>query len=320
VRSQRPRRHDRGFATAEVVVAMALLGVLLTAALAVLVRTTSVAGQNVRRTTAAALLARQLEVARGTRPGDIADGVTTTSALVGGTTYAIAQEARYVSSADGASLCDGTTGTLLYKLVTVRITWPEMQAVAPVRGDVLRATGTGIEGADAATGALAVLVTDSAGAPLGGIAVTLRPSGGSRVTDSSGCVVFVGLPPGRYAGDARSDDGALTGSSGGRDVTAGGITRTSITVTGPPPPPAPTPTITPDPEPSATVPPPEAPTTPGPGPSTPTNPFDGGIGTGEPGPSTPAATSDPAAPPTTSPPTPTPTPSPSKSKRPRQAT
>jgi type II secretory pathway pseudopilin PulG/uncharacterized protein (DUF2141 family) len=318
VRSPRPTR-DRGFATAEVVVAMALLGVLLTAALAVLVRTTGAAGQNVRRTTAAALLARQLEVARGTRPADIADGVTTTSALVGGTTYAIAQEARYVSSADGASLCDGTTGTLLYKLVTVRVTWPEMQAVAPVRGDVLRATGTGIEGADAASGALAVLVTDSSGAPLGGIAVTLRPSGGSRVTDSSGCVVFVGLPPGRYAGDARSDDGTLTGSSGGRDVTAGGITRTTITVTGPPPP-EPTPTGTPAPEPSVTVPPPDATSTSEPGQPTPTDPFGGGIGPGGPVPSTPTATTDPPAPTTTSPPAPTPTPSPSKSKRPRQAT
>jgi type II secretory pathway pseudopilin PulG len=305
---------------AEVVVAMALLGILLTAALAVLTRTTDVAGQNVRRTTAAALLARQLEAARGTRPAEIPDGVTTTAALVGATTYTVAQEVRYVSSADGASLCDGTTGTLLYKLVTVRVTWPDMQSVAPLRGDVLRATGTGIEGADAATGALALLVTDTAGTPVGGIQVTLRPSGGSKVTDSSGCVVFVDLPPGLYAGDARSDDGAQTGSSSGRSVTPGGISQATITVTGPPPSASPAPTGTPAPEPSATVPPPEAPSTPEPGAPTPEDPFDGGIGTGDPDPSTPTATTDPPAATETSTPTPTPTPSPTRGRGPRQAT
>ena len=328
MRPSRDVRDDPGFALAEVVVAMALLGILLTAVVAVLLRTTDAAGQNVRRTTAVQLLARQLEVARGTRPADIADGVTTTTATVGGMTYAVAQDVRYVSSADGDSLCDGTTGTLLYKLVTVRVTWPDMHAVAPVRGDVLRATGTGIQGADAATGALALLVTDSAGTPLGGIGVTLRPSGGSRVTDASGCAVFVGLPPGLYAGDARSDDGVLTGSSPGRSVTAGGITRATITVTGPPPPPPPAPptTTAPPAPPTTTTPPPETSGT-GTGTTgattTPDSPF-GGSGAPPtttappPDPAPTTATPDPVV--TTPTPAPTSTPSPTAPRRPRQAT
>ncbi len=326
MRGRRRAPRDGGFALTEVVVATALLAVVLTAATALLVRTTDVAGQNVRRTTAANLLTRQLEVARGTRPADIPDGITTTTETVGGTTYTIAQEARYVSSADGGSLCDGVTGNLLYKLVTVRVTWPAMQAVAPVRGDVLRATGSGVLGPDAATGALAVLVKDADDRPVAGIGVTLRPSNRSGVTDSTGCVVFVGLPPGRYAADARSDDGTLNGAAGSRAVAAGAIARTSITVHGPPPPPptpSPAPVPTPAPSPTTTPPPPVVPTAGTPAP-TPTSPFDTGGG--------PVTTTTPAVPTTTTPAAPTttattppatptsePTPSPSRTRRPRPA-
>src|SRR4051812_29743898 len=97
---------------AEIVVAMTLLGTLLTASVGLLVRTTNVAGQNVRRSAAANLLTRQLELARGTALDDLPEGTSTTSRGVGGTTYAIGQNIRYVSSADGATLCDGSSGSL----------------------------------------------------------------------------------------------------------------------------------------------------------------------------------------------------------------
>ena len=164
MRFARHDRGDHGFAMAEVIVAMTLLATLLTASAGLLVRTTSVAGQNVRRESGANLLTRQLELARGTALADLPEGTTTTSKPVGGTTYAIEQNVRYVSSSDGTSLCDGSSGSLLYKLVTVRVTWPDMQAVAPVRGDVLRAVGVGVDGSDASTGALAILVKDANGA------------------------------------------------------------------------------------------------------------------------------------------------------------
>ena len=307
MRFARHDRDDHGFAMAEIIVAMTLLGTLLTASVGLLVRTTSVAGQNVRRTTAANLLARQLEQARGTALPDLPEGTSTTTSAVGGTTYSLAQEVRYVSSAGGASLCDGSSGSLLYKLVTVRVTWQGMQAVAPVRGDVLRAVGVGAEGSDASTGALAILVKDSAGNAVGDITVSLRPGGASKRTDSAGCVVFVDLTPGTFAGDAASDDGILTGSSGGRVVTPGGVAQDSITVYPPPPPPPPAPPTTP---PAPTTEPP-APTT-EPAPTDPAPTTSGGTG-----PTTDPTTSDPfvqgpepttgTTEPTTAPPPPPPT-------------
>jgi prepilin-type N-terminal cleavage/methylation domain-containing protein len=154
------RARDHGFSIAEVIVAMVLIAALVLGGLALLTRTTSVAGQNVRRTTAANLLSRQLELAKGTPATAIAMGTSATTTGVGGTTYTVTQSARYVSSADGASMCDSNAG-LLYKLVTVTITWPDMQAVKPVRGDVLRGMGIGSDGSDAGLGALAVTVRDS---------------------------------------------------------------------------------------------------------------------------------------------------------------
>jgi prepilin-type N-terminal cleavage/methylation domain-containing protein len=293
VRSARLDRGDSGFALMEVIVAMTLLGVLLTAGLAMLVRTTSVAGQNVRRTTAANLLTRQLELAKGTRATDIPMGTSASPSPVGGTTYTVTQSARYVSSSDGASLCDGDAG-LLYKLVTVTVTWPDMQAVKPVRGDVLRGMGIGSDGSDAGLAALAITVRDSAGSPKPGIEVTLRPSGGRQITDSSGCVVFLDLTPGTYAGDARSPDGYLNGSSGGRAVQGGAIGQDDITVY-PPPPPPPPPTPTPTPTSGGSSGPPTTTTAPSSPSSGSTDPFGGG---GQPAPST-TTQAPPPPPPTT---------------------
>lgn len=331
VRSARCHPRDGGFALAEVIVAMALLGVLVTAAVAMLVRTTSVAAQNVRRTTAANLLTGQLELARGTRPADIAEGVTSSSAAVGGTTYTITQDARYVSSADGASLCDGASGSLLYKLVTVRVTWPDMQAVRPVRGDTLRAVGLGTGAADNARGTLAIRVLDPAGNPVPGAHVGIYPDWSEKTADSAGCVVFMGLSPDTYTGWAWSSTAPDNGASGGRWVPAGAVTQTSITIYPPPPPPpppspTPTPTVEPTMPPETTpppeaTPPPESPTAPA-GP-TGSDPFGDG-GTTPQGGST-GGGSDPAPAPTTEPPPPppppvtTPAPPPPATSHPKQA-
>ncbi len=247
--------------------AMALLGILLTAGVGMLVQTTSVAAQNLRRTTAANLLTRQLELARGARPADLAEGITTSPAMVGGTTYTVTQETRYVSSSDGASLCDGGSGSLLYKLVTVRVTWPDMQAVAPVRGDTLRALGVGTDAASNALGVLAVRVVDVAGNPVAAASVGIFPTGTTKTTDSSGCVVFLGLPPAGYETWASSPGSTASGYAPARTVPAGSVTQVSVTLH-PPTPPAPP--ATPTPAASPTVTPEPVPSTDGPGAGTPT--------------------------------------------------
>src|SRR6185437_209722 len=68
------RRGDRGFTLVEVVVAMSLFAVAASVTLGLLLRTTAVAGDNIRRTAAANLAMKQIENVRSTKATSIPDG------------------------------------------------------------------------------------------------------------------------------------------------------------------------------------------------------------------------------------------------------
>jgi prepilin-type N-terminal cleavage/methylation domain-containing protein len=244
------RTPDRtaGFTLAEVVVGMAVFAVLVVAGLALLLQTTNVAGQNVRRTTAANLLTRRIEAARATTPRNIPDSRQVSTAVVGGTTYTLTQDTKYVADKQATSICEDTSGNLLYKLVTVTVTWPEMDAVKPVRGDTLKAVGLGSDGSDAANGALVVTVRDGAGDVVSGAEVDVADQ--THITGDDGCAVFVDLPPNVYTGSATGAPGSpYDGQSGtidGSQVQAGQVSRRTVIISPPPPPPPPDPSPTGD--------------------------------------------------------------------------
>lgn len=195
---------ESGFSLIEVVVAMAVFTVLATVTLGLLVNTTDVAGDNIRRTTATNLVNAQLQTARSLTAQEIPDGRTVTNQTVGAITYTITQTANYAGSNSSTAICSGTGNTLAYKVVTVQVTWPNMGSIKPVRGDTLRAVGVGSDGLSADLGTLAVSITGSTSQPTAGVEIVLTPGTITRTTGDDGCAIFTGLTPGTYTATADS--------------------------------------------------------------------------------------------------------------------
>jgi Tfp pilus assembly protein FimT len=245
VRQRRDASGEAGFSLLEVVIGMSLSGVLIVAVLGMLLRTADVAGQNLRRSTAANLLSGRIELARGTQVQNLPDGTQVSNATVGDVRYTITQDTRYVSDSEDTNMCGDNTGNLLYKLVRVTVTWPDMEAVKPVTGETLRAVGVGSDGSDVTTGTVVVTVRDTNNDLVPGATVTLGQDSDvyrSATTGPDGCAVFVEVPPNWYNGDAAGGPGTTTdGQSGHYDwteVKPGDVNRQTVFIA---PPPDPTP-------------------------------------------------------------------------------
>jgi len=189
-------RRAEGFTLIEVLVSMAILGIFLGAVLSLLVASTGLARGNAQRTMAANLLTSQIEAVRAMPTLSIPDGRQVTTTVASGTTYTITQDSSLISS--DATTCSGLQTTFSYKLVSVRITWPGMGSIRPVRGDTLKALGVGSDGVNMNSGLLAVSVAGASGRPTSGVDVTLSPGGAILSTDENGCALFADLAPGTY--------------------------------------------------------------------------------------------------------------------------
>jgi prepilin-type N-terminal cleavage/methylation domain-containing protein len=226
----RSRPADQGYTLVEAVVAMVIFAIAASVTLGLVVQTTQVAGGNFRRTAAANLATRQIESARSTSALSIPDGLQQSTAVVGGTTYTIKQNANYLASDATTSVCAGSGSTLAYKLVTVTVSWSGMGSIKPVRTDTLKAVGVGSDGLDQTSlGTLALLVTGSAGVPQAGVTVTLTPGGVTRVTGDDGCAVFAGEAAGSYTATASMP--GYAGVLGTRTATASSLGVIAATIT-----------------------------------------------------------------------------------------
>lgn len=221
-------RDDAGFSIIEVVVAMVIFTIFVTAALGILLRTTEMARSNGQRGAATNLALRQIEAARAMSATDIPDGRSSSTTSVGGTTFTVTQTAKYVSSGATASACAGTGNTLAYKLITVSVSWPNMGSVKPVRSDTLRAVGIGNDVSDANKGSLAIGVVGGDGVDEAGVLVTLSPGGKTGTTTEDGCLVFTGLTPGAYTATASMPGYVGTGNNQTTTVTSLGVTAGAI--------------------------------------------------------------------------------------------
>ena len=221
-------RDDEGFTIVELVVAMVVFSVLLTASLPVVLSGTAATRDALQRTAAADLLTRQIEAARGTDALAIPDGRVVTTQVVGGTTYTVTQDANYISTGATDSVCASSSNSLAYKLVTVRVTWPGMSRLTkPVRADSLRAVGVGTDGLDATRGTLALSVVGASGAPTEDVTVTLSPGNLTRTTGSDGCAVFASLAPGTYTATA-----STPGYTGSLNTQAASVTGLGVVAAG----------------------------------------------------------------------------------------
>ncbi len=222
---------DAGFTLIEIVVAMAIFAVFASMSLGLLVRAGDVTRGNLQRTAAANLATEQIQVARSMSATAIPDGITTRTQTVKSTAFTITQTTTYLAADSANSVCDGTSTALAYKLVTVKVTWPEMGSIQPVRQDTLKAVGVGSDGLGS-TGAVALQVTGNGGLPINNMAVSLS-DGSTTVTDVNGCAVFTGVHPGTYTATLNTPGyvglaNAQLTTKASIGVTAGLLTRTGV--------------------------------------------------------------------------------------------
>jgi prepilin-type N-terminal cleavage/methylation domain-containing protein len=190
------RRDDAGFGLMEVVVAMAIFGITVSAVLGIILSTLKVTRSNSQRVAASNLATKQIEAARSQLAVNVPDGAVVRTETIGSTVYTIEQNANYVTSGASTSLCADSSGDLAYKLVTATVTWPNMGSTKPVKADTVLALGVGAEGLSTTSGTMAVGVVGATGQPVSGVTVTLSPGGLTRTTGVDGCAVFVNLPVG----------------------------------------------------------------------------------------------------------------------------
>ncbi len=210
---------DEGFSLVEVLAAMVVFAIVVAFTLAMLLRITQGTRQNDLRVAAASLANRQIEAIRGTAINDIPDGLQLSSATVGTTVFTIRQNAALVASGSAASLCGSTSDELAYKLVTVRVSWPSMGAVPPIRADTLKAVGTNV--LDSTKGTLAVKVSRADASAADGIPVVLSPGGATVTTGADGCAVFSQLAVGTYT--VQLNEAGFLGASDTQLETVGSV-------------------------------------------------------------------------------------------------
>lgn len=233
---------DRGFSMMEAIVAALLLAIGAAIVAALLINVLQLTTNSGRRTAAANLAASKLEAIRQMPATAITDGQTFDNATVGNTVYTITQEATYQSTTGVSSACATTSGSLAYKRVTIKVTWPGMGNTKPVQSETLRALGFDANsgGLDATKGALAVQISDNLGAAVQGATVNLRQGSAtgsvlsSQVTGADGCVVFTDLTAGVnvYPQALKSGYvsrlGLATSTDSGIGVTASTVLRSTL--------------------------------------------------------------------------------------------
>ncbi|GAB6904004.1 prepilin-type N-terminal cleavage/methylation domain-containing protein [Kineosporia succinea] len=193
---------DAGMSLLEVVIAMAIFSIGVTAVLGLLIRTDQVASGNLRRSTAAGLVDQYLEAARAQAALDLTNGRNIDLPKVNGIEYKVTTNVSVLTSDATSSACTTAAGSarLAYKLVRVAVTWPDMGLVQPVTGDLLRAIGPGA--IDSTKNSLAVQLSDANGKPVAGVTVALNGGTTTQTTGDDGCAVFTGLADGAYSATA----------------------------------------------------------------------------------------------------------------------
>ena len=172
--------HDEGFSLVEAVVAVFVLAVVAVSTATLLVNVLGVTKGNQQRVEAANLANKLIEDVRGMRALDIPDGADSAvppTVTVGSTTYTVLRTANYVSSDAPTSLCAGSGGNIVYKLITASVSWQAGSRTKTVRTDTLKALGLGSNGLSTTKGVATVGLLDSTGQPLAGAGVALCRTG-----------------------------------------------------------------------------------------------------------------------------------------------
>jgi type II secretory pathway pseudopilin PulG len=200
-----PRSGADGFSIVELMLAIFVLAVVMSAVAAALGTAMRTSRSNTNRVVAANLASEQLDMIREDASQDFDKliallGHTTVTRKVGSIPYTVSRDASWVSGGAGNSPCDGSaTATAAYVRVTVTVTWSALAGVVPVTTQTVITPPVGVY--DPNTGNAAIKVLSAAGKPQVNIKVDLTgPAGAepSQYTTTDGCAFFPFLDAGAY--------------------------------------------------------------------------------------------------------------------------
>ncbi|MFP4148934.1 MAG: type II secretion system protein [Nitriliruptoraceae bacterium] len=199
-----------GLSLVEMIVSIAILGVLLGGLSATMVNVLDLSRNNANRVVAANLAASAIEELR-TRPytelEDLADSDPndTWTREVDGQEFTLSREVFWSTNLADAGSCLGSIGPADENILrlTIDVTWNRPGSIPPVRSET--AISPPVSPDSSSSGTIAVFVADhqSPPQPVSGVEVTLTgpaPSTAERreLTDGDGCAVFQSLTRGSY--------------------------------------------------------------------------------------------------------------------------
>ncbi len=192
---------DAGFTLIEVLVAITVFAIISGALGTVLMRSTKMSFTNRGRVVAANLASQQLEFLRNI--ADPMSAPTQKTVNTGGVNYTIDSQLKWEQQSTTSDTCAGSGATsqpaYISALVTVR--WPNMGDTKPVTVNTLILPPEAKPSAGSSVGAVAVKVTNRAGAGAPNHVVTLVSADATQrtqTTDAYGCATFINLAPGSY--------------------------------------------------------------------------------------------------------------------------
>ncbi len=197
-----PRGHgDAGFSLIELLVAISILGVVMTGLAAGLITALDVTADSRDRTIAANLASQEIDLA-GAVPADrLTDGTVFHTEDVQGTRFDVTRVATWEQGVTEARACTALANSATgrgrrFLQVNVTVRWEGQGLRGPVRAST--AMTPAVASYRNGFGHVAVTVVDRDAAPVAGVTVTLTGPGVSRVvpTTSIGCAFFSDVPPG----------------------------------------------------------------------------------------------------------------------------
>lgn len=198
-------RVESGVSIIEVLAATLIFLVLSVAVAQATVSSIRLAGDQKHRVTALSLAAGEIDYVRGLGDPFVVLSRTSTR-TIDDITYTITRETSWVSSSGLDIPCGaGTSGSLKYKRINVRVNWTgQMMPTRAVSSDTVLAPDGRIN--DPARGTVMIAVTRADGSGADDIAVTLTPTSGGEAldqqpsnTNSEGCTYALQVKPGTYS-------------------------------------------------------------------------------------------------------------------------
>jgi hypothetical protein len=189
---------ERGVTLLELVVAITLLALMMAGIAASVGGGLDLSRNNRHRSVAANLAAEEMDVVRSSDFMTLAP--RTVAQAVDGVDYEVRRDLTWVEKSATNGPCDGSGGTPQVLRVDVKVTWPDMSGVPPVRSHTLLTPPVGAF--DPNTGHIAVKVLDRDAQPQDAAIVSVTgPQNRTLPANSEGCAFFAFLPAGTYSVD-----------------------------------------------------------------------------------------------------------------------